>query len=366
MQAGASAQPADLRTRLQSVLDSIVKVTAVPGATFTAILPGGEQISIASGYSDKESLIPMKPGDCMLAGSVGKTFVAATVLKLAEQRKLGLDDSVKKFFSGQDWYQRLPNGGDITVRMLMKHSSGIPEYVYDTAIWSALKANPDKTWTGEERLYYSCKHPAEFRAGKGWSYADANYILLGMIIEKVTGKDFYNLADEFFLRPQRLNHTIPAISRAMPCQVQGYTGLSAELFLPQKMISGGKYAFNPQLEWTGGGFLSNTDDLASWALQLYGRYVLSPPMKHEMIDAAGEKSRMNPSSCYGLGVIVGKTGSYQWYGHTGFAPGYVTVMEYIPGYEISMALQVNTDKLRKEREACFDKLKEVILQSLEK
>jgi D-alanyl-D-alanine carboxypeptidase len=361
-----TTQNNSLSAALQKVLDSIVLVENLPGATFTALLPSGEKISIASGYSDRGKHIPMKPGDCMLAGSVGKTIVAATLLKLAGQKKIGIDDSVKSFFKGEEWFERIPNGRDLTVRMLMDHTSGIPEYVYDTAIWAALRRNPDKTWTGEERLNYSCKQQAEFPAGKGWSYADANYILLGMIIEKAGGKNFYFLADEFFLNPLHLEHTKAAVSRDLPCLVQGYTSLSMELLLPQTMINNGKYAFNPQLEWTGGGFLSNTDDLALWARNLYAGNVLSREMKAAMIDDATEKNRMNPATCYGLGVMVGRSGSEVWYGHTGFAPGYITVMEYLPQSGLAMALQVNTDRFRSAREACFDRMKKVSLLYLQK
>jgi D-alanyl-D-alanine carboxypeptidase len=280
--------------------------------------------------------------------------VVATVLKMVEHKKLRLEDKVSQYFKNENWFFNLPNAPEITIRMLLNHTSGIPEYVYNEEIWKSLKANPDKIWTGEERLYYSSIQPAVNPPGKAWSYADANYIILGMIIEKIEGKSFYELADEWFISPLKLSNTKPAIHRQIKGLVSGYTGMTEEMFLPEKMVSNGKYAFNPQLEWTGGGFVTTVSDLCIWAMELYGGEILSGELKNEMLSSSGFQTTLVENAGYGLGVFIGKTNNILYYGHTGFVPGFRTVMEYLPEYKIALAMQVNTDKISQGKHPIMD------------
>lgn len=352
-----------LTDRLQFVLDSIVKTDSIPGATFCVIMPNNHIISIASGMADVEKKIPMPKDAIMFTGSVGKTFVAATVLKLVEQNKLNLNDKAIIFFKDEKWFSKIANAKDFTIEMLLNHTSGVPDYVYKPELWESLNNNPNKIWNGEERLAFILNNDAVCKAGECWSYADANYIILGMIIEKVSGKTFYDLANEYFIQPLQLKNTKAAISRNIEGLVSGYTGFSKDMLLPEKTSDNSTYAFNPQFEWTGGGFTTTVTDLALWAKALYGENILTDSSKKSMLTPTSLKTDLFGNAGYGFGAFIGKTNNITYYGHTGFVPGFSTVMEYIPDYKISISMQFNIDysKKKKHKIQYFDELKRIIL-----
>src|SRR6185436_15668633 len=123
----------------------------------------------------------------LLQGSIGKTYVMATALQLVKEGRLDLDARIAKLLGGEAWLARLPNGPDITVRMLMNHTSGLVRYEFKEAFTKDLSAHPEKVWRPEELVAYLLDSPAPFAAGTKWEYSDTNYIVLGMIVEKVTG-----------------------------------------------------------------------------------------------------------------------------------------------------------------------------------
>ena len=198
-----------LKAALQLKLDEWYKAGSFPGATLGVVLANGESFSLAVGYSDRETKTPMKPGDRMLAGSVGKTFAAATALQLVKEGKIGLDDKIEKYLGSEPWFSRLPNARDITIRQLMNHTSGLVRYEFKEQFTKDLSANPEKFWKPAELVAYLLDEKAPFEAGKGWDYSDTNYIVLGMIIDKVTGRKFYDEATRRLLKPLKLTSTIP-------------------------------------------------------------------------------------------------------------------------------------------------------------
>src|SRR5688572_32433915 len=108
----------ELKQALQLKLDEWHKAGSFPGATLGVVLANGESFGLAVGLSDREMKTPMKPNDRMLAGSVGKTFAAATALQLIKEGKIGLDDKIERYLGREPWFSRLPNARDITVRHL--------------------------------------------------------------------------------------------------------------------------------------------------------------------------------------------------------------------------------------------------------
>jgi D-alanyl-D-alanine carboxypeptidase len=125
-----SADKAQLRQRLQAKLDSLYAAGQFPGATAGFVLTDGSSFGLATGFSDKTKKIRMTPADLMLQGSVGKTYVAAVALQLVHEGKINLDDKIEKHLGNEPWFSRLPNGRDITVRMLMNHTSGLVRYEF--------------------------------------------------------------------------------------------------------------------------------------------------------------------------------------------------------------------------------------------
>lgn len=344
--AGAFAQTAakpasDIKQRLQSKLDEWHKAGKFPGATLGVVNADGSSFGLAVGVSDRTSKTPMKPSDRMLAGSTGKTFAAATALQLVKEGKLGLDDKIEKYLGKESWFARIPNAKDITVRQLMNHTSGLVRYEFKDTFTNDLKANPLREWTPEQRLEYLFDAQPPFAAGKGWEYSDTNYIVLGMLIEKVTGKKFYDEAERRLIKPFKLNDTIPQKGIVMKGVIQGYAGPNNPFGPSDEMIKDGKFVINPQLEWTGGGYASTSQDLARWTRLLFEGKAYDSSLMSQVLDGVSAPM-LGKDTKYGLCVIIRQTTAGTSYGHSGFFPGYVTDMMYFPDKKIAVAVQVNT------------------------
>ena len=151
----------------------------------------------------------------------------------------------------------------------MNHTSGLVRYEFKDQFTKDLTANPEKVWKPAELVAYLLDEKPPFEAGKGWDYSDTNYIVLGMIIEKVTGRRFYDEANRRLLKPLKLEDTIPQDGLRLKGVVQGYAGPNNPFGGRDAMIQDGKFAINPQFEWTGGGYASTAEDLARWAKMIY-------------------------------------------------------------------------------------------------
>src|SRR5262245_27072398 len=310
-----------------------------PGANFAFVLPNGAGASVSVGVSDIVSQRPLVSTDLMLAGSVGKTFVAATMLQLAQEGKVNLDDKIERWFKDDPWFKRLPNATSVTVRMLLNHSSGIPDQDL-TKLGKAILANPDRSWKPEELIAFVLGKEPLFAAGEDYSYADTNYLMVGMIIERITNQTLYREVTRRFLKPLNLAHTSPQEGRVIPGLINGYTSDAAIAGPKGAMIVGGKFTFNPQCEWAGGGFASTVEDLARWAKALYEGPLIKQPYFDQMV--AGIKATLFDT--YGLGVVIGEGVWGKSYGHDGEFPGYISAMEYFPRYRLAVAIQFNTDR----------------------
>lgn len=279
----------------------------------------------------------------LMQGSVGKTFVAAIAIMLIRDGKLKLDEKVSSYLGKYEWYSRIPNAYSITVRQIMNHTSGVMRYEFKPDFINDLKAKPKKAWKPEELLKYVLDEKASFAAGEGWEYSDTNYILLGMIIELLTGKKYYELVNEKLLKPFQLNDTRPTDKIVLQGIAQGYAGKDNEFKLKEKVINDdGTFVINPQFEWTGGGIYSTTADLAKWGKLLYEGRVVDTAL---MLQAAAP-AKLGRDAKYGLGVIIRQTQHGVAYGHSGFFPGYMTELFYFPGKQLCLALQTNSSDFK--------------------
>ena len=330
-----------LKKELQMKLDEWHKAGKFPGATLGVVLADGESFGLAVGYSDRDAKSPMKPDDRMLAGSVGKTFAAATALQLVKEGKINLDDKIEKYLGQESWFDRLPNAHAITVRQLMNHTSGLVRYEFKEEFTKYLTEHPMKVWTPEERLAYLFDAKAAFEAGKGWDYSDTNYIVLGMIIEKITGRKFYDEANRRVIKPLKLKDMIPQEGPIIKGVVQGYAGAGNPFGGKDAMIENGKFVINPQLEWTGGGYASTSHELARWAKMIYEGKAFDASLLPQVLDGVAAPM-LGKETKYGLCVIIRNTQAGISYGHSGFFPGYMTDMMYFPDKKFAVAVQVNS------------------------
>ena len=335
--------PAALLDQLRATFEELHMAGSFPGGTASFAFAGGRKLGIAVGVSDRTTGRRMTPSDRMLLGSVGKTFASALALLLVHDGKFALDDPISRFFGAEPWFDRLPNGRRITVRQLMTHTSGLVRYELNPTFLADLTADPDKVWTGEERLAYLFDHRAPFAPGQGWEYSDTNYIVLGMIIERTGGAPYYEQLHQRILQPNSLTRTIPSDTRLLPI-VQGHAGPNNPFGGTDEMITNGRFAINPQFEWTGGGLATTSDDLVKWAKLLYEGRVIPESLMDDLLH--GVPARLGPETRYGLGVIIRPTAFGTTYGHSGFMPGYQTDVMYFPEMKLAIAVQVNSSAPR--------------------
>ncbi len=356
-----SRATASLRSRLQTALDSMQRANGFPGATFSAVLPGGEQILLATGVADSAGMKPMKPANRMLAGSIGKTFFAAVVLSLADEGKIGLDDPISRYLETEAWFPRIPNSKSVTIRMLMNHTSGIEEYYGLGDFMERLKSDPYRHWQPVELFSYVFDREPLFEAGHGWGYSDTNYLILGYLIEKHTGKKMYDLARTYSLSPNSLKLTEPSLKTRFSNLATGYSRANGPFPYAGAMVKNGQLVFNPEFEWTGGGFVSNSGDLARWAKAYYQLKSGGPGIRKEMRE--GIKANTGRDHLYGLGVQIRPTKDGYSYGHSGWYPGYLSDCMYDPARDLALAIQFNTDNgklLRQSTESYLRQLAEII------
>lgn len=333
----------------QAVVDAALAGGTAPGISAAIVFLDRQAIAVTAGVADRETKTPLTPLHRMMIGSVGKTFAAARALQMVESGDLALDDPVSKYLGGEPWFSRLPNGASATIRHLMTHTSGLVRYEFKPAFASDLRANPDREWKPEELLAYVFDETPPFAPGQGWEYSDTNYIVLGMILERVRDQPYYLQVDRALLRKMRRHRFVPSTTRTLPGLAQGYTGAGDPLLgVAGPVLVDGKFVVNPQFEWTGGGYAGTPVSLAIWAQMLYrgGGAFRSADTVKLMIDSA-VPSKLGPNAKYGLGVIVRSgTPVGEVWGHSGFFPGYLTEMIYLPERGLAVAVQINTSDAR--------------------
>lgn len=329
--------------KVAALLDTLYQQNDIPGLSIGIIMPNGESFAAARGWTDEAHTHPLTPNHLLQAGSIGKTYVAAIAMQLVEAGQLQLDVPVGDYLGNEVWFDSIPNARQVTVRMLMNHTSGIPEHVQESRFLSDVLKYPDKNYHPVELLRYIMGKPAHFEAGRGWSYADTNYILLGMIIEQVTRRRFYALAREYLLTPLKLYATIAAESRVIRGLANGFSMPDSPFGFEGPTLHNDTFVINPQLEWTGGGFATTPLDLARWAKILYEGGAFSPALLPEMLH--GVSAKLGPNTQYGLGVIISQSPLGVTYGHSGWFPGYVSEVKYFKDDGFSIAIQFNTDDM---------------------
>lgn len=369
--AANAAAPEAVRAALAAELDAIRKETGFPGMTAAVVLPDGQTIAASSGLADIEAKTPMRPDQLMPAGSIGKTFVAATALQLAAEGKLSLDAPVAKWLGQKDWYANVPNGSAITPRMLLNHSSGIEfDYITSDPILPLFMKTfgPDGASMDDQGFVHADIMRAmagtkpQFPAGTGFAYTDTNYSLMGLLIEDVSGHSVFDEAARRFIAPLGLARTVPT-PRASPNFAAGYEPDETTRLpgFPEKLTTNGRLFYDPALEWTGGGYASTSKDLAKWAWSLYGRRALSSAQVDDMIASANPHVPAELGWRYGLGVQLADDAFGRRMMHGGYIPGYSSYMEYLPRFDMALAFQANTRSGFGKNRSYADRLWRVVL-----
>jgi D-alanyl-D-alanine carboxypeptidase len=332
---------------VQSELDGLRDRYGFPGATVAWIAVGGESGGVATGVAEVETGRPMPTDARMLAGSIGKTFVAAALLGLDRDGALELDAPVARWLGGRPWFERIPHGPAITLRHLLTHTSGLRDHVHEPAFqeaWGRRWPAPGPPIPPDSLVGFVLDRPALFEPGEGWAYSDTGYLLLGMVVEAAVGRGVSEEIEARFLEPLGLSATRASDRRVLPGLVPGYVDPGNPFGLPRRTTSSGDtMVWHPGVEGAGGGLVSTALDLARWAWALYRGRALDAPYREELLQARPVDGAGGDTS-YGAGVAIRGSGPLgpSW-GHAGWIPGYLSSMRYYPDRAVAVAVQVNTD-----------------------
>jgi D-alanyl-D-alanine carboxypeptidase len=336
--------PQDL---LQELLNSFLEDYGFPGVTATIVLRDDSVITAAAGVADAEADAPMASDSRMLAASIGKSFVAMTALSLESDGVLSRSDLVSRHLGDRAWFTSLPNHGTMTVGDLLRHTSGLPDHVHLQAFQSEMAsrmASGSAAFSPEEAIAFVLDAEPLFPAGEAWAYSDTGYLLLGLVIEQARGAAYYDLVAERFLAPLDLTGTTPSNTPTLPGLAAGYVGADNPFGLPQRtMDQAGRLLWDPAMEWTGGGLVSTSRDLAVWGHALFGGTAMEEPYLDRLLDGVPVSLDAH-GILYGAGVaIYADTPRGPVYGHGGWIPGYVSSLRHYADHDVTVAFQINTD-----------------------
>ncbi len=328
------------RGNAQSILKEFQTRSRFPGAVMAVCLSDGSSFAVASGYSNRDTKEPMRESDLLHAGSVGKTLFAALALQLIGEGRISLDDQAAKYLAEEEWYSRLPNADQITIRTLLNHTSGLPPL--GEGFMRELAQSPGTERSPVEAIESVIGSKPLSPVGSKFSYSDVNYLVLGRVVEHVTGVRAYEEIKRRLLVPLGLKLVIPADSPAIPGLVPGYAG-KANPFGGDRMIKDRMLVFNPKFEWAAGGYVANAEDLARWIAAFCEGRAFPASLLPDVL-AAVDAPELGPSARYGLGLVIENTPVGEARGHGGFFPGYVTWARWYPQQRIGIAMQVNASE----------------------
>ncbi|MFI1712218.1 serine hydrolase domain-containing protein [Streptomyces litmocidini] len=322
----------ELTARLDRAVEDVRKQAGIPGVAVGLWMPGRGSYVHATGVADKVTGEPMTTDGFVRIGSETKTFTVTALLKLVDDHRIRLDDPVSRYIHG------VPNGHRITLRHLAEMRSGLFPYTSDPDFIHDLLSDPQRSFTPEEALAYGFRHKNTFAPGAKFEYSNSNLVLLGLVVEKVSGRPLTAFLRERVLRPARLRHTFlpdgPEFPEPHP---RGYTN---------QTLSGAvvdSTDWNPSWAWAAGAMISDMHDLRRWAKILATGELLSPGTQ-------AQRLRTLPTGHPGLGYGLGIFDANGWIGHNGSIPGYETVTVYLPERDATLVIMINTDSLSQGQE----------------
>jgi CubicO group peptidase (beta-lactamase class C family) len=317
--------PADTESKVAAIATKVLADTGVPSASVGIVQNGAIVYRHAFGLAN---IKPAKAADAAMAypiGSISKQFTATAVLLLQQQSKLSIDDPVAKY------YPELTRGSDVTLRNLMTMTSGYEDFApqdYSIPAWY----QPHKPI---DTIHEWATKPLDFEPGTQYQYSNTNYVLLALIVEKVTGKPFYQYLREAVLNPARLPDVFNAYTDREKLQVTGYQSyaLQPPRVLPLEAASW----------YFGDGELAMpTASLLTWDLTLINQTVLSAASYKEMETPFVFKN--GKPSMYGLGLHIPTLESHNGHReleHSGEVGGYVAENIVFPDDKLAIVVLTN-------------------------
>lgn len=351
-----SATPS-MRRMLDTGLPRLRAQAGIPGVSAAIIFPDGSMWVGASGLADVATARPVSPDTAFAVASVSKTFTAALILTLVEDKRIALDVPVVTYLP------ELAIDRRITVRQLLDHSSGLRDFFFHKEIDAALQKSPGRRWDAADALRYVGK--PYFKPGAGWHYSNTNYLVLGLLAERVGGASVAAQLRQRFIDPLGLADTYyQALEQPRGPTAHGYRFSGPGRTSPPIDLSDGTTVvpFTSVVTAAGaaGSIATSAGDLARWARALYGGSVLGPQMRKAMLGHVRRTIAYEPSTGYGLGVQVVTIDGHATLGHSGRLLGFSAVMRWLP--DEGIAIVVLTDQSRTDPDIVLDGLLRIGLQ----
>jgi D-alanyl-D-alanine carboxypeptidase len=348
----------DLQLRLSADVSNTMKKWHPPGISVAVVLRDGRVLSVVRGLERLDRRTPVTTTSVFSAGSITKTFIAAAVLRLVEERRLRLDNTIRR------WLPGVPSSDKITIRDLLAHTSGL---AWDSGSWDSwfrdVVGHPDVAVPTNDPLRH--KPYVVAPAGTGFRYGNGNYELLAQIIERVTGQQLSTVIRSRFIGPLKLDRTFVQPDEEPPPPIaHGYAlhvgNHFAEDFVDTKgPVSQSDYAdvagakdYVPSLRITSlirasGAMASTATDLARWAGASWGGTVLDRSSTSAMLAVSAPSTQKHSPpgfDGYGLGVVRTTVGGQTLWDHAGGITGFQSLVGYVPEQQVSFAIMVNTSR----------------------
>jgi D-alanyl-D-alanine carboxypeptidase len=317
--AGPEAFTAGRHAADNSTMQDVAQQVLAAGAPgYVARINDGHRVDFTvAGLADTATQRPLTNHDQFEIGSNTKTFMATLALQLVDRHRLDLNAPVSKYLPGV-----VPNGKHITVRMLLNHTSGLFSYTADPDFFAELNENPQHVWTEKELLDVAFKHKPNFAPGKSWSYSNTNYTLIGMILQKQTGKSLADLVQQRIARPLGLTHTYYASPRATntgPGYAHGYA----------VSFAGTHPTYTDTSTWPIGGWggaagavVSDPTELSRFFSAVLGGKLFSQKQLNQMKSTVKVPAEFPIKGGYGLGLFKIKSPCGTAWGHGGDTLGH--------------------------------------------
>jgi D-alanyl-D-alanine carboxypeptidase len=335
------ATPA-IQAALTVRLDDLRATYGLPGVSAAILFADGSSWLHASGLADVAGERPVTEETAFAVASISKTFLAALILTLVEDGKLGLEASVRTYLPS------LPIDDAITVRQLLDHTSGLHDFFDALDIDDALLVDRVRVWTAQDALGYVGK--PYFEPGRGWHYSNTNYLILGLLAEEIGGEPLADQLRARFFVPLGLDRTYyqgVENPRGPLALAYRFSGPGPDL-APIPLTDGtGVVPFTSVVTAAGsaGSIASTAEDLVVWARKLYGGRVLTVASQSAMLDDVATTAPFKPSMPYGLGVQAPTIDGRPTLGHSGRLLGSRAVVRWLSSEGIAVAVLTNQSRI---------------------
>lgn len=332
--------------KYQNLINKILE-TGVPGVTVTVITPEGI-FSEAGGKADLKNNIDMTPCHVLRVGSVSKLFCAVTILKLQDEGLLSIEDKANKYIP-KSITDQVPNGNECTIKQLLNHTAGIPEYSDIKGVLGILNQTIAKR-SAEEYLESIYSKKPDFAPGTGKLYSNSNFLMLALVIKHVTGKNANDVVVEKIIQPLGLENTY--MSTAQPAELaRGYYDAhdNGEV-IDRTEIDHNAVGGQDMLD---GGVMSTSYDLAVFMRALVNGEILSPISWAQMQDFTSITQDLGPNLAhlteYGLGMMKVETNFGIGIGHYGSVHCFSGLVYHFPAQNLTVGIIRNGDSAQAKR-----------------